>query len=222
MSSEKEVLTDEEQQAQDAAEEAAPSTNDPEAKIDEKAAENDTEETPAQESEEVDELTAARLEAAQFQDRYLRAAAELENFRKRTVKARAETRDDTLRDMLLQIAPLLDNLRRALDQETDDAAAVRTGVEIIVTQFREILSGYGLQEIEAMGKPFDPNEHEAMMQVPTAEHPPGTVMQEMEKGFRLRDRVVRPSRVIVSSELDADAKQDDKTNTTESDEEGQA
>ena len=72
------------------------------------------------------------------------------------------------------------------------------------------------------GKPFDPNEHEAMMQVPTAEHPPGTVMQEMEKGFRLRDRVVRPSRVIVSSELDADAKQDDKTNTTESDEEGQA
>jgi molecular chaperone GrpE len=124
--------------------------------------------------------------------------------------------------MLLQIAPLLDNLRRALDQETDDAAAVRTGVEIIVTQFREILSGYGLQEIEAMGKPFDPNEHEAMMQVPTAEHPPGTVIQEMEKGFRLRDRVVRPSRVIVSSELDADAKQDDKTNTTESDEEGQA
>ena len=71
MSSEKEVLTDEEQQAQDAAEEAAPSTNDPEAKIDEKTGENDTEETPAQESEEVDELTAARLEAAQFQDRYL-------------------------------------------------------------------------------------------------------------------------------------------------------
>ncbi len=217
MSSEKEALTDEEQQAQAESEETAT----PASKEDEQTEETaDGEQTAAEEPEEVDELTAARLETAQLQDRYLRAVAELDNFRKRTVKARAETRDDTLRDMLLQIAPLFDNLRRALEQETDDAAAVRSGVEIIVTQFKEILSGYGLQEIEAMGKPFDPNEHEAMMQVPTGEHPPGTVMQEMEKGFRLRDRVVRPSRVIVSSELDAT--QNDKTNTTESDEEGQA
>ena len=222
MSSEKEeALTDEEQQAKVAADEAAASTNDDDSTNPEDS-KNDEEATTAQEPEEVDELTAARLQAAQFQDRYLRSAAELENFRKRTAKARAETRDDTLRDVLLQVAPLLDNLRRALEQETDDAAAVRQGVEIIVTQFKDVLSGYGLQEIEAMGKPFDPNEHEAMMQVPTADHPPGTVMQEMEKGSRLRDRVVRPSRVIVSSELDHETNQDDKTNTTESDEEGQA
>ncbi len=173
----------------------------------------DTDQAPQEETvdEPVDELTAARQEAAQLQDRYLRAAAELDNFRKRTVKARAETRDDTLRDVLLQVAPLLDNLCRAVEQETDDAQAVRQGVEIIVTQFKDILGGFGLQEIEAMGKPFDPNEHEAMMQVPSADHPPGTVMQEMEKGFRLRDKVVRPSRVIVSSEPDSSASSQDTT-----------
>ena len=66
-----------------------------------------------------------------------------------------------------------------------------------------------------MGKPFDPNEHEAMMQVPSAEHEPGIVMQEMEKGFRLRDKVVRPSRVIVSSQLDESDSSKDKSDTEE-------
>lgn len=217
MSSEKEILIDDEDQFKETSAEGADEAQDVA-----DAADGDVDEAATEEVEEVDELTAARQEAAQFQDRYLRSAAELDNFRKRTAKTRTEARDDTLRDVLLQIAPLLDNLRRALEQETDDAAAVRQGIEIIVTQFKDILGGYGLQEIEAKGKPFDPNEHEAMMQVPTADHPPGTVMQEMEKGFRLRDRVVRPSRVIVSSELDPSAIQDDKTNTEESDEEGQA
>ncbi len=217
MSSEKEILIDDEDQFKETSAEGADEAQDVA-----DAADGDVDEAATEEVEEVDELTAARQEAAQFQDRYLRSAAELDNFRKRTAKTRTEARDDTLRDVLLQIAPLLDNLRRALEQETDDAAAVRQGIEIIVTQCKYILGGYGLQEIEAKGKPFDPNEHEAMMQVPTADHPPGTVMQEMEKGFRLRDRVVRPSRVIVSSELDPSAIQDDKTNTEESDEEGQA
>ncbi|MBT4100799.1 MAG: nucleotide exchange factor GrpE [Gemmatimonadetes bacterium] len=224
MSSEKQILTDENDEPGAAS--SADDADNPQDSAATSEPDNHEAETEGSEAEQsatvdededepVDELTTAKREAAQIQDRYLRAVAELDNFRKRTVKARAETRDDTLRDVLLQIAPLLDNLRRALAQETEDAAAVRQGVEIIVTQFKEILSGYGLQEIEAMGKPFDPNEHEAMMQVPSAEHEPGIVMQEMEKGFRLRDKVVRPSRVIVSSQLDESDSSKDKSDTEE-------
>ena len=214
MSSEKQTLTDEKDKP--SASSSSDDADNPEDSAETDGLESEQDATVDEaEDEPVDELTTAKREAAQLQDRYLRAVAELDNFRKRTVKARAETRDDTLRDILLQIAPLLDNLRRALAQETEDAAAVRQGVEIIVTQFKEILAGYGLQEIEAMGKPFDPNEHEAMMQVPSAEHEPGMVIQETEKGFRLRDKVVRPSRVIVSSQLDESESSKDKSDTVE-------
>ena len=149
------------------------------------------------------ELNKARAEAAENYDRYLRAAAELDNFRKRTLKMRSETREETVRDLLLQVAPLLDNMRRALSQETEDAAAVKQGVELIVNQFQSILKGYGLEEIEARGEPFDPNLHEAMMEVADNEHPPGTVLEEMEKGYILRDKVVLPARVVVSKAGDA-------------------
>lgn len=160
-------------------------------------------EPTSDEENEIDELEAARTEAAQNHDRYLRAVAELDNFRKRTVKIRAETRDETLRDVLLQVGPMLDNFRRALGQDTDDVESFRQGIEIIFKQFTDILTGYGLVEIKAEGQPFDPNLHEALAQVPSAEHEPGTVMQEMEKGYMLNDRVVRPARVVVATKADA-------------------
>ena len=145
-----------------------------------------------------DELEVARAEAAANYDRYLRSVAELDNYRKRTVRMRAEAREDTLRDLLLQFAPVLDNLRRALGQQTQDADSLKQGVELICGQFKEVLTGYGLAEIEAMGQPFDPNLHEALAEVASPEHEPGTVMEEMEKGYKLNDKVVRPARVVVS------------------------
>lgn len=145
------------------------------------------------------QLSQARAEVEALRDRYLRSAAELDNFRKRTVKMRSETRDETVRDVLLQVAPLLDNFRRALNQDSSDPAIFRQGIEIILSQFNDVLKGFGLEEIRAEGQPFDPNLHEALLQVPTDEHPPGTVMQEMEKGYKLNDRVVRPARVVVSA-----------------------
>ena len=167
------------------------------------AAQDDTAADSGQDTPEA-QLAAARAEAEENRDRYLRAAAELDNYRKRTVRMRAETRDETLRDVLLQVGPMLDNFRRALGQETDDVVAFRQGMDIIFRQFTDILTGYGLVEIDAEGKPFDPNLHEAMVQVPTDEHPPGTVIQEMEKGYLLNDRVVRPARVVVSAAKTAD------------------
>jgi len=144
------------------------------------------------------ELEAARAEAAANYDRYVRAVAELDNYRKRTVRMRAEARDETLRDVLLQVAPILDNLRRALRQETQEAELLKQGVELICGQFNDVLKGYGLAEIEAVGQPFDPEVHEALAEVPDDEHAPGTVIEEMEKGYKLNDKVVRYARVVVS------------------------
>ena len=145
-----------------------------------------------------DELEAARAEAAANYDRYVRAVAELDNYRKRTVRMRAEARDETLRDVLLQVAPILDNLRRALGQETQEAELLKQGVELICGQFNDVLKGYGLAEIESVGQLFDPEVHEALAEVPDDEHAPGTIIEEMEKGYKLNDKVVRYARVVVS------------------------
>lgn len=159
---------------------------------------SDGKEESVDEDEPEDELERAKADAAENHDLYLRAAAELQNFRKRTVKMRADAREETLRDVLAQIAPLLDNMRRALGQEASDGQALKQGVELIITQFQDVLKGYGLEEIEAVGQPFDPNVHEAMLEVESAVHPAGIVLEEMEKGYTLRERVMRPARVVVS------------------------
>lgn len=143
-------------------------------------------------------IAEVKQEAAAHYDRYLRSVAELDNFRKRTARMRSDVRDETLRDMLLQMAPVLDNMRRALDQDTEDAEGLKQGIELIYSQFNAALEGYGLRAVKAIGASFDPNLHEAMLEVEDAENEPGTVVQEMEKGYELNGKVVRPARVIVS------------------------
>lgn len=164
--------------------------------VEEEAAAEAIEDAPEPSAEEA--LVTAREEAAAHYDRYLRTAAELDNFRKRTARMRMEVREDTLRDVLLQIAPALDNMKRALDQETEDAQALKQGIELIHSQLNGALEGYGLKLIDAIGQVFDPNVHEAMVEVEDAERAPGTVIEEMEKGYTLNGKVVRPARVIVS------------------------
>ena len=140
---------------------------------------------------------AARIEAAENYDRFLRARAELENYRKRTAKIRVETREDTLRELLANVAPILDNMRRALGQESENVESLKQGVELIYNQLGDVLKGYGLQPIEAVGQPFDPHLHEALMEVEHDEYSPGTVIEELDKGYKLNDKVVRPARVVV-------------------------
>ena len=141
---------------------------------------------------------AARVEAAENYDRFLRARAELENYRKRTAKIRVETREETLRELLMKIAPILDNMRRALGQESENVESLKQGVALIYNQLGDALKGYGLEPIEAVGQPFDPHLHEALMEVEHEEYSPGTVVEELDKGYKLNDRVVRPARVVVS------------------------
>ena len=163
-----------------------------------KEEDNENSEDIVENCEEIDPLQQALADLESFKDRYLRTAAELDNFRKRTARTRSDVREETLRDALLQFAPVMDNMRRALDQDTQGVDALKEGIELIYDQLRTAFSTYGLEPIQAIDTEFDPNLHEAMMEVEDSERTPGTVIQEMEKGYTLNGKIVRPSRVVVS------------------------
>ncbi len=157
-----------------------------------------------------DPLAAALAKQEELQDKLLRAHADLDNYRKRTQREREEERRYAVLSIARDLLPILDNLQRAVDAASQGGTVddLRQGVEMVLTQARELLAKYQVHPIQAQGEPFDPNQHEAMTQVPSEEHPPMTVLQEVEPGYKLHDRVVRPSKVIVSTTPTKDAAED--------------
>lgn len=148
--------------------------------------------------EQVDALQAER---DAFYDQRLRAQAELENFRKRARKENEQTRLYGLLPLVRDLLPGLDNLRRTLSaaEESHNIDQLIEGVQMVLKQFEDMLARHAVVPIEAVGQPFDPNRHEAVQHLPSADYPPMTVLQELERGYMLHDRVVRPGKVIVSS-----------------------
>ena len=146
------------------------------------------------------EPLAQRLREAE--DRVLRAQAELENFRKRS---RREY-EDAIRyreiDLLRDLLPVLDTVRRAIDasENTADIDSLRSGFRMTAQQLEKVLDTHGCQTIETEGKPFDPTVHDAILQQPTASAPPGTIVGTASRGYKLHERVVRPAQVIVATE----------------------
>jgi len=147
----------------------------------------------------------ARRESGEATERYLRLAAEMENVRRRHQKDRQEQQLYGNAELISRILPLLDNFHRALDHapETSEADPVVqqwvSGVQMVVRQFEEILAGAGVEPIEAVGKPFDPSQHQAVLAEPSEEHEDGHVVAELQRGYRLRDRILRPTMVKVAS-----------------------
>lgn len=141
------------------------------------------------------ELLQEKLDEAN--DKYLRMLAEYDNYRRRSQEERknvyAEVRADTVKKLL----PVYDNLLRAVQQETSEEA--RKGMDAILTQFRTILSGIGVTEIEAVGKRFDPALHEALLHIDDEKYGESEIVMELEKGFMLGDRVIRFSKVQVAN-----------------------
>jgi molecular chaperone GrpE len=161
-----------------------------------------------------EQLAATRIERDENRDRFLRAQAELENYKRRTQRELSEERRYAALPIVRDVLPAIDNFQRALDaaRNTNQVADLIQGLEMVIQQLEETLRRYGTTPIAADGEPFDPNVHEAVQQVPSAEHPPLTVLQEVERGYTLHDRVVRPSKVIVSAPPPAESEE----NTTES------
>ena len=132
-------------------------------------------------------------------DRLLRLQDDFDNFRRRSAKEREEISAVVTQNFCKDMLPLLDNFERAMAAETKDVEAFQKGVEMIFTQFQEVLKKNGLEQIEAVGQKFDPNFHQAVMRVEDPEKEDDTVAQELQKGYMVKGRVIRPSMVQVVS-----------------------
>jgi molecular chaperone GrpE len=133
-------------------------------------------------------------------DQYLRSQAEMENMKKRFQREKAELVRFSNESLVKQLLPVLDNLEKAIQhsKERNAVKALTEGVELTLKGLRDTLEKTGLKGIEAEGEPFDPNFHEAMFEQESEAAEPGTVLQEVEKGYLLNDRLIRPAKVVVS------------------------
>ena len=153
---------------------------------------------PPQSLEE--KLQAAERQAQENHERFLRVAAELDNFRKRKEREVSDLRKYANQMLLRELLGVVDNLERALaaSLENSEPEGLREGVEMTLKELLKIFDQFKVTPIEAHEQPFDPNHHEAVMQEPNDAFPPNTVVKELQKGYMLRDRLLRPAMVVVS------------------------
>lgn len=175
---------------------------------DENAAQSETPETevPVTETPEVDPVEALQAENAELKDRVLRTVAEMENLRKRTERDVADTRSYAIAGFARDMLSATDALSRALlviPEETRETAegtlkSLIEGLELAEREMQRLLGKHGVKPIEAAGQKFDPNKHQAMFEVPNSNVPEGTVVQVVQEGFAIGDRVLRPAMVGVA------------------------
>lgn len=158
----------------------------------------------SEESEEKIEATPlflAREEAEMYKERWMRLAAEFENYKKRRAREFEILVQSASEDVIRDLLPILDGVGRALAHSENgdtESEGFQEGIKMIMEQFPRVLYNRNLKEIETVGKPFDPTVHEALMQMPSEIHDAGIVSDEIEKGYSLGDKVLRPAKVVVS------------------------
>jgi molecular chaperone GrpE len=160
-----------------------------------------TEVVPAEHPAAEEALAASQAEAQKNWDLYLRARADLENYRKRAQREKEDLSRFANENLLREILPVVDNLERALEharQGDSGNGGLLQGVEMTLGQFQRVLEKFGVTPLRSVGEPFDPARHEALGQVESAEHPPNTVVQELQRGYLLNDRLLRPAMVMVA------------------------
>jgi molecular chaperone GrpE len=159
--------------------------------------ENQEEETPEQQLANVKELL-------------LRKAAEFENYKKRTETEMGNVIRLANQTLVLSVLPILDDLERSVKagKNVDDAASIQKGIELIASKLQKVLEGQGVKPLETVGKNFDVHFHDAMMQVPRADIPPHTIIEEVERGYSMNGKVIRHAKVIVSTSEGAEPTED--------------
>jgi len=160
-------------------------------------------ETPEEISaEDFTNLKAKAAKADENWEKYVRTSADLDNYKKRAARERTDAIKYANETLLEKLLPIVDNFEAALAAANNTSGAnvesLKTGVNMIHSQLKNFLLENGIEEIDAAGKPFDPNLHEAVSQQATDEVPEGHVAQQMRKGYRFRDRLLRPAMVVVA------------------------
>ena len=152
--------------------------------------------------EQAQRLKAQAAKADEYWNQLLRTAADLDNYKKRAAREKQDAIKFANESLLQKLIPVLDNFEAALAAVTGAQGAatesLQTGVSMIHQQLKQALADAGLEEINAAGQPFDPNCHEAVSQQESTEVPEGHVLQQLRKGYKLRDRLLRPATVIVA------------------------
>lgn len=149
-------------------------------------------------AEDASEKMAAEI--AEWRDKYVRLSAEFDNYRKRTLKEKMDLMSSAGEDVIKSLLPVMDDLERALaaTEKASDVAAVREGVVLISNKLRDTLRGRGLAEIEAVGQELDTDFHEAVAKIPAQdETQKGRIIDVVQKGYKLNDKVIRHSKVVV-------------------------
>ena len=167
--------------------------------------------TPSDETTEAPDIAVLQAENASLQDRLLRALADAENVRRRADRAAQDARNFAVADLSRELLTVVDNLRRAIAAAEDPAvdsagsAPLLQGIKAIERSLMTMLERFGVREIEARVTPFDPLRHEAIMEVDDPERPPGSVVDVMEEGYTIHDRLLRPAKVSVTRSRQASA-----------------
>lgn len=145
-------------------------------------------------------------EANDWKDKFLRKAAEFENYKKRTENDQLNLLNYAAESFIKKILPIVDDFERSLEHinDSNDFEKLKEGIQLIYNKLIKVLEEQGVKKIEAVGQPFDVEFHEALMQKPDNTVPPHTVLEELEKGYLYKDKVIRHSKVIVSSEDQAE------------------
>jgi molecular chaperone GrpE len=147
------------------------------------------------------ELQVARLEAVEARQDMLRMQADMDNLRKRLVREHEKARRRTLERFMNDLLPVRDSLERGLEAASDPAASVeslREGKQLIMKMLSKAMADHGLQIIDPIGEAFNPEQHEAMTMLPSDQHDENTVIDVLEKGYQLHERLIRPAKVVVS------------------------
>ena len=162
-------------------------------------------ESPAEPAE--DPLAKALAEAAKFKDAWMRTAADFDNFRKRSRRELEDARKGGREEILKELLPTFDNLERAVvaSKSATDVKAVIDGIAMVIKQFESTLGRINITKVVTVGKMFDPQVHEAIQQVETDEHPPGTVIAEVQPGYLNGERLVRAAMVVVAKPKSSEA-----------------
>jgi len=180
-------------------------------------AELETAEEETKEPTLEEQLAASRIELEESKDQHLRALANMENFRKRTQREKEDLAKFCNEKILREFIPVLDNLERGVEHARSDSGTenLLQGIEMTIAQFIKALEQFKVTPFSSIGVPFDPSRHEAMGQIETEEHEPNTVVTEMQKGYLLHERLLRPAMVMIAKQPACAPADDDSTDNSD-------
>jgi molecular chaperone GrpE len=166
-------------------------------------------------------INAIQEEKDEFKDKYLRALANYENLRKRAIQERQKAYDSAQEELFRKILPILDDFKRAFEsfkdseKHKDDYKSFYEGIRLVSSNFENLLKIHNIEPFESLGEKFDPSKHEAIHVIEQKEEDEGKILEETESGYKIKDKVLRPAKVIVAKKIETNQEKNNEGNKNE-------